>query len=82
MKIFIISLIFISSLFANKNIPSKNCEVIELSKYTKLFACEKMDYLVEYKISYEKNEEDSIKSIILVTPESQKVIRQEIRNDN
>ena len=79
MKIFIIMLIFITSLFANKN---KNCEVIELSKYTKLFSCEKMDYLVEYKISYEKNEEDSIKNIILITPSSQKVIRQEIKNDN
>ena len=55
MKIFIISLILISSLFANKNLKSKNCEKIELSKYTKLFSCEKMDYLVEYKISYEKN---------------------------
>ena len=82
MKILIITFILFSSLFANKGIKSKNCEVIELSKFTKLFSCEKMDYLVEYKISYEKNEEDSIKSIILITPNSQKVIRSEIRNDN
>jgi hypothetical protein len=53
----------------------KKCEVLEISKYTKLFSCHAVDYLVEYKIEVDLSEADSIKQITMITPTSQKVIR-------
>ena len=53
----------------------KKCELLEMSKYTKLFSCHKIDYLVEYKIEVDLSEADSIKKITMITPTSQKVIK-------
>lgn len=74
MKIFLISLISLSTMFADSMINMKKCEVLEVSKYTRLFSCHKVDYLVEYKIEVDLKEEDSIKRITVITPTSQQVI--------
>jgi len=74
-KILIVSLITLSALFAETTINMKKCELLEISKYTKLFSCHKIDYLVEYKIEVDLREEDSIERITMITPTSQKVIK-------
>ena len=75
MKILIISLLAFSAIFAENTINMKKCELLEMSKYTKLFSCHKIDYLVEYKIEADLSEEDSIKKITMITPSSQKIIK-------
>lgn len=75
MKILILSLLVTFSVFAENFPQIKKCEVIEISKYTKLFSCHKVDYLVEYKIEVDLSEEDNIKKITMITPTSQKIIR-------
>ncbi len=74
MKIFLISLISLSAIFADSTINMKKCEVLEISKYTRLFSCHKVDYLVEYKIEVDLRESDSIKRMTMITPTSQQVI--------
>lgn len=74
MKIFLISLISLSAMFADSTINMKKCEVLEISKYTRLFSCYKVDYLVEYKIEVDLRESDSIKRMTMITPTSQQVI--------
>ncbi len=74
MKIFLISLISLSAMFADSTINMKKCEVLEISKYTRLFSCHKVDYLVEYKIEVDLRESDSIKRMTMITPTSQQVI--------
>lgn len=75
MKIIFLSLIFISSLFSKDVFNMKGCEVVDMSKYTKLFSCHKIDYLVEYKIEYDIRETDSIKRITMITENSQIVLK-------
>jgi hypothetical protein len=74
MKILLISLISLSAIFADSTINMKKCEVLEISKYTRLFSCHKVDYLVEYKIEVDLRESDSIKRMTMITPTSQQVI--------
>jgi len=75
MKIILISLLTLSAVFAETTINMKKCEVLEMSPYTKLFSCHKIDYLVEYKIEVDLSEADSIDKITIITPTSQKVIK-------
>lgn len=75
MKIIIVSMLFIVSVFAENIINMKNCEILEISKYTKLFSCHKIDYLVEYKIDVDLSETDSVKRITMITENSQIVIK-------
>lgn len=75
MKILLVSLLTIYALFAETTINMKKCELLEISPYTKLFSCHKIDYLVEYKIEVDLSEADSIKKITMITPTSQKVIK-------
>jgi hypothetical protein len=75
MKIILLSLVFLSALFADNTINTKNCEVLEMSPYTKLFSCHKIDYLVEYKIEADLSETDSIKKITMITDKSQTIIK-------
>jgi hypothetical protein len=75
MKIILVSMLFLSALFAENIINTKNCEVLEISKYTKLFSCHKIDYLVEYKIDADLSESDSVKKITMITENSQTVIK-------
>ncbi|MBU3013370.1 hypothetical protein KO488_01280 [Poseidonibacter lekithochrous] len=75
MKILMISLLAFSALFSEATINMKKCELLEMSQYTKLFSCHKIDYLVEYKIEADLSEEDSIKKITMITPTTQKVIK-------
>ncbi|WP_121627252.1 hypothetical protein [Poseidonibacter antarcticus] len=75
MKIILISLLTLSAVFAETTINMKKCEVLEMSPYTKLFSCHKIDYLVEYKIEVDLSEADSINKITIITPTSQKVIK-------
>lgn len=75
MKIILLGLLFVSSLFAQNTINMKKCEVLQMSKYTKLFSCHKVDYIVEYKIDNDITESDSIKKITVVTPTSQVVLK-------
>lgn len=75
MKIILFTLLCLSSVFADTTINMKKCEVLEMSKYTKLFSCHKVDYIVEYKIENDITEADSIKKITLITPTSQVVLK-------
>lgn len=75
MKIILVSLVFLSALFAENIINTKNCEILEMSKYTKLFSCHKIDYLVEYKIDADLSETDSIKKITMITEKAQTIIK-------
>jgi len=75
MKIVLISLLTLSAAFAQNTINMKKCELLEISPYTKLFSCHKIDYLVEYKIEVDLSEADSIKKITMITPTAQKVIK-------
>lgn len=77
-KIVAISTLFLASLgFGDTVINPKKCETIGISKYTKLISCYKVDYLVEYKIDVDTSEVDSVKKITMITPQGQKVIRDE-----
>lgn len=75
MKIILICLLSLTAMFADNTINMKKCEVLEISQYTRLFSCHKVDYLVEYKIEVDLRESDSIKKITMITPTSQQVIR-------
>ncbi|MGB1226999.1 MAG: hypothetical protein ACPG9K_03840 [Poseidonibacter sp.] len=75
MKIVLISLLVVSAIFAQTPINMKKCELLEISPYTKLFSCHKIDYLVEYKIEVDLREADSIKKITMITPTSQTVVK-------
>lgn len=74
MKKLLLGLLFTSSLFAGDTYNMKQCEVIQMSKFTKLFSCHKVDYIVEYKAESD-DEQDNIKKIIVVTPNSQTVLK-------
>ena len=75
MKIILVSLVFLSAIFAENIINTKNCEILEMSRYTKLFSCHNIDYLVEYKIDVDLSETDSIKKITMITEKSQTIIK-------
>lgn len=75
MKIILICLLSLTAILADNTINMKKCEVLEISQYTRLFSCHKVDYLVEYKIEVDLRESDSIKKITMITPTSQQVIR-------
>ncbi len=75
MRIIFLSLLFISSLLSKDVFNMKNCEVLDMSPFTKLFSCHKIDYLVEYKIENDIRESDSIKKITMITENSQTVLK-------
>lgn len=63
--------------FANENyINMKNCEKIQLSKFTSLVSCHQVDYLIEYKLE-DDEEKDNIKKITAITVKDQKIIKSE-----
>ncbi len=71
----ILFLVFLSNIFifANDTKIMKNCEQIQLSKYTKLVSCHQVDYIIQYKY-VEDEEQDNIKKIIAITPKDKKLI--------
>lgn len=63
--------------FANENyINMKNCEKIQLSKFTSLVSCHQVDYLIEYKLE-DDEEKDNIRKITAITVKDQKIIKSE-----
>ena len=73
-KFIILSLLSILA-FANDNlINMKKCESIQLSKYTTLVSCHKIDYLIEYRF-VDDEEKDTIKKITAITLKDTKVIK-------
>lgn len=75
MKLVLIAMLLVSNIFATQ-IPlnMKNCETIQLSKFTVLISCHKIDYLVEYRI-VEDEESDRVKKITAITPSEHRVIK-------
>lgn len=74
-KIFLLLSISSVFLFANENyINMKNCEKIQLSKFTTLVSCHQVDYLVEYMLQ-DDDEKDNIKKITAITVKDQKIIK-------
>ena len=75
MKKFLVFSIFSILSFANENlINMKKCESIQLSKYTTLVSCHKIDYLIEYRF-VDDEEKDTIKKITAITLKDTKVIK-------
>lgn len=52
----------------------KNCETIQLSKFTTLVSCHQVDYIIEYKFQ-DDDEKDNIKKITAITVKDQKIIK-------
>jgi len=76
-KLFLLISIFTVSSFANATFANmKNCEKLQLSKYTTLVSCHQVDYLIEYKYN-DDEEKDNIKKITAITVKDQKIIRTE-----
>jgi len=74
LKVLIISLVATFS-FAQSNYANmKNCERIELSKFTALVSCHQVDYLIEYRF-VDDEEKDNIKKITAITVKDQKIIK-------
>lgn len=74
MKLILTLLLVASSSFASQNyINMKNCETIQLSKFTTLISCHNMDYLIQYRI-VDDEEKDTIKRITAITQKDQKII--------
>lgn len=73
MKKLLLVLICALSLFANENINMKNCEKVQLSKYTTLVSCHQVDYIIEYKF-VDDEEKDNIKKITAVTTKDHKIV--------
>lgn len=74
-----IKFLFIASLatfaFAQNNFANmKNCETIQLSKFTTLVSCHQVDYIIEY-IYQDDDEKDNIKKITAITVKDQKIIK-------
>jgi hypothetical protein len=66
--------------FANEKIlNAKNCEKFQLSKYTLLISCHKLDYLVEYKYN-DDVEKDDIKKITVITSQEEKILLKNVGN--
>ena len=77
MKIVLLLTVLSVFSFANENyINMKNCEKIQLSKFTSLVSCHQVDYLIEYKLE-DDEEKDNIKKITAITVKDQKIIKSE-----
>ncbi len=74
MKIFILSILIFSTAFSsNTATKMKKCEKIELSRYTALVSCHKIDYIIEYKLE-DDQEEDNLKKVTAVSVNDKKQI--------
>lgn len=77
--IILISLAFVS-LYANSfQSKVKKCEKIELSRFTALVSCHKIDYLIEYKVE-DDDEKDNVKRITAVSTNDKKEIITNVSN--
>jgi len=75
-KLLLITLLASFSFASENYVNMKNCEKIQLSKFTSLVSCHQVDYIIEYKLE-DDEEKDNIKKITAITVKDQKIIRNE-----
>ncbi|MGA1932904.1 hypothetical protein ACH5BF_09335 [Arcobacter sp. YIC-464] len=73
MKILILLMAFLTFSFSNEFSKIKNCEKIQLSRYTVLVSCHQIDYIIEYTLQ-DDEEKDNIKKITALTVNDKKII--------
>lgn len=74
MKIILTLTVLFTFSFASENyVNMKNCEKIQLSRYTALVSCHQIDYLIEYKLE-DDEEKDNIKKITALTVQDKKIL--------
>jgi len=74
LKVLIASLLATASFASTNYANMKNCERIELSKFTALVSCHQVDYLIEYRL-VDDEEDDTIKKITAITVKDQKILK-------
>lgn len=73
MKIVTLLITLFTFTFSNEIENIKKCEKIQLSRYTVLVSCHKMDYIIEYKLE-DDEEKDNVNKITALTVNDKKII--------
>ncbi|MFK2823192.1 hypothetical protein [Arcobacter sp. YIC-80] len=73
MKIVLFLFMIFTFSFSAEFEKMKNCEKVQLSRYTVLVSCHQIDYIIEYKLE-DDEEKDNIKKITALTVNDKKII--------